>query len=128
VTSEPAQAIPAPGSGAPPDKWEIGELVGTGLFDEELLRLARVEYGNASIVAAFRAGFHAARASAPSMTPDAEKERVIAAIVNPGRSPAYHAEQVVRLAAEWPTLASALAALLRKTSTNVPQAWARFTR
>lgn len=69
----------------------------------------------------------AARASGyDAKPPDARDEAaraVVRAVTRPGPAPHLHRAQVDRLAAEWPTLAAAVAALLHAHGAEVPPRW-----
>lgn len=45
-----------------------------------------------------------------------EEKRVVSAWVKPGSHPVYHAQKVAQLKREWPMLAEAVEALVRKAS------------
>lgn len=50
-------------------------------------------------------------------------ERLIRAVLTPGPRPDIHAEQVRRLAQEWPALAHAVAAVIEENGLVPPREW-----
>jgi hypothetical protein len=55
-------------------------------------------------------------------------EGVLRAIEARGASPAYHRRKLLELRDGWPTLADALAELLREEGRPIPPEWRRTTR